>query len=70
VSRLRQRFARLEQVIQPGRFLVVSPDPSRDRDEQIEASRAENGVTERDRLVILLSFFTSEKLQEAEGQPS
>jgi hypothetical protein len=70
VSRLRQRFARLEQVIQPGRFLVVCPDPSRDRDEQIEALRAENGVTERDTLVILLSFFTSEELQEAEGQPS
>jgi predicted DNA-binding protein with PD1-like motif len=67
---LRQRLESLEQTLQPGRFLVLRLDPVRDRREQIEAFRAENGVTARDTLVILLSFVTSEELQEAEGQPS
>jgi hypothetical protein len=35
--------------------------------EQVEAFRAENNVTARETIVILLSFFTSEELQEAEG---
>jgi hypothetical protein len=53
MSRLRQRFARLEQAIQPGgRFFVMRPDPTLDLDEQIEAYRSENGVTARDILVI------------------
>jgi hypothetical protein len=53
---LRQRLASLEQTLQPGRFLVVRLDPSRDRDEQIEAYAAENDVTARDILVILRRF--------------
>jgi hypothetical protein len=65
---LRQRLESLEQTLLPGRFLVLRLDPARDRREQIEAFRAENGVTARDTLVILLSFFTSEELQEAERQ--
>jgi predicted DNA-binding protein with PD1-like motif len=65
---LRQRLESLEQTLLPGQFLVLRLDPARDRREQIEAFRAENGVTARDTLVILLSFFTSEELQEAERQ--
>jgi predicted DNA-binding protein with PD1-like motif len=65
---LRQRLESLEQTLLPGRFLVLRLDPARDRREQIEVFRAENGVTARDTLVILLSFFTSEELQEAERQ--
>jgi hypothetical protein len=44
---LRQRLESLEQTLQPGRFLVLRLDPVRDRREQIEAFRAENGVTAR-----------------------
>ena len=61
---LRQRLASLEQTLQPGRFLVVCPDPSRDHDEQVEAFRAENNVTARDTLVILRRFdFDDEDCQ-------
>jgi hypothetical protein len=54
---LRQRLASLEQAIQPGRFLVMTlDDRAPDRDEQIEAFRAENDVKARDTLVILKRF--------------
>jgi hypothetical protein len=59
---LRQRLDSLEQAIQPGRFLVMTlDDRAPDRDEQIEAFRAENDVTARDTtardtLVILKRF--------------
>jgi hypothetical protein len=66
---LRQRLDRLEQVLQPGRFLVVYIDPARDRREQIDAYAGENGATARDILVIRESV-ASEEPQEAEGQPS
>jgi hypothetical protein len=57
MSSLRQRFARLEQAIQPGRFLAITlDDRAPDHDEQIEAFRAENDVTARDTLVILKRF--------------
>jgi len=56
VSRLRQRFARLERAIQPGRFLFMRPDPAQDLDEQLEAFRAEHDLTARDTLVILRRF--------------
>jgi hypothetical protein len=54
MSSLRQRFARLEQAIQPGaRFFVLhpDPDPTLGLDEQIAAYAAENGVTARDIIV-------------------
>ena len=52
-----RRFARLEQAIQPGRFLAITlDDRAPDHDEQIEAFRAENDVTARDTLVILKRF--------------
>jgi hypothetical protein len=52
---LRQRLASLEQqALQPGRFLVMTlDDRAPDRDEQIEAFRAEHGLTARDTLVSL-----------------
>ena len=54
---LRQRLASLEQSIQPGRFLVMTlDDRAPDRDEQIEAFRAEHDLTARDTLVILQRF--------------
>jgi hypothetical protein len=53
MSRLQQRFARLEQAIQPGgRFFVMRADPTQDLEEQIAAYKTENGVTARDILVI------------------
>jgi hypothetical protein len=58
---LRQRLDSLEQTLQPGRFLVVCPDPSRDRDEQLEAFRAENEVMPRDTLVVLRRFDFDER---------
>jgi hypothetical protein len=54
---LQQRLAQLEEAIMPkGRFLVIRADPTRDLDEQIEAYRAEDGVTERDILVVIKTF--------------
>ena len=67
MSSLRQRFARLEQAIQPGaRFFVLhpDPDPTLGLDEQIAAYAAENGVTARD---IRLPPDPRQKLQ-AEGK--
>jgi hypothetical protein len=57
MNRLQQRLAELEQAIMPkGRFLVMREDPTRDLDEQIEAYRAENEVTERDTLIVRRTF--------------
>jgi len=53
---LRQRLDSLEQVLQPGRFLAIHLDPALDRDEQLEAFRAEHDLTARDTLVILQRF--------------
>jgi hypothetical protein len=54
---LRQRLDSLEQATQPGRFLVMTlDDRAPDRDEQIEAFRAEHDLTARDTLVILQRF--------------
>jgi hypothetical protein len=60
---LRQRLAALEQVIQPGRFLVLELDPARDEREQIDAYHAENGTTARDTLVILCRASAQKSLR-------
>jgi hypothetical protein len=58
MNRLLQRLAELEQAIQPtGRFLVMHENPTRDLDEQIEAFKAENDVTERDMLIVRRTFI-------------
>ncbi len=69
---LRQRLDSLEQTLQPGRFLVMTlDDRAPDRDEQIEAFRAENEVTARDTIVILRRFdFDDEDCQSlVSGEP-
>lgn len=63
---LRQRLDALEQVIQPGRFLVLELDPARDEREQIDAYHAQNGTTARDTLVILCRRLGSEEPQDQE----
>jgi hypothetical protein len=69
---LRRRLDSLEQAIQPGRFLVMTlGDRAPDRDERIEAFRAENEVTARDTIVILRRFdFDDEDCQSlVSGEP-
>jgi hypothetical protein len=58
---LRQRLDSLEQTLQPGRFLVLHEDPTRDLEEQLDAFRAENGLTARDTLVIMRHFDFSDE---------
>ena len=50
---LRQRLDSLEQILQE--------DPARDLEEQLEAFRAENGLTARDTLVIVRHFDFSDE---------
>jgi uncharacterized SAM-dependent methyltransferase len=64
---IRQRLESLEQTLQPGRFLVLRLDLARDSDEQLEAFRAENGVTARDTLVTLLSFSPQRSFRKQKG---
>ena len=66
---LRQRLDAPEQVIQPGRFLVLELDPARDEREQIDAYHAQNGTTARDTLVILCRGLGSEEPQDQDCPP-
>jgi hypothetical protein len=55
-ARTRDRLDQLEALIspkQPGRVFTLNIDDCLTREEQVEAFKAENGVTPRDHLIVI-----------------